>query len=284
MTIRKFYKDKKRVDKDWKGSKVDLYGNVIFMDGTKESTLDLFDEMIEKHNIDARFNTNIESIKKDKTKGLFLINTANNETFRARFVVIAIGNMGKPNKPKYALPSTLKEVINYNLENSKKDEKVLVVGGGNSAAEYGYYLADSNDVTLNYRQKQFSRLNPENEEILYRYEKNGKLKLKLGVDIDTLEDVDGKVKIVYTDGSSEIFDRIIYAIGGVLPADFLKSCGIELNERGRPIYDKNHETYTTGLYVAGDVAAHFAGSIASSLNHSYMIITHIKDKIYKKQF
>lgn len=41
-TIRKFYKDNKRVDKDWKGQTVDIEGNIPFMDGTKETTLDFF--------------------------------------------------------------------------------------------------------------------------------------------------------------------------------------------------------------------------------------------------
>ena len=44
-TIRKFYKDNKRVDKDWKGQKVELDGTIYFMDGTKESTLDFFDQL-----------------------------------------------------------------------------------------------------------------------------------------------------------------------------------------------------------------------------------------------
>lgn len=41
-TIRKFYKDNKRVDVDWKGQKVELDGRIYFVDGTKESTLDFF--------------------------------------------------------------------------------------------------------------------------------------------------------------------------------------------------------------------------------------------------
>ena len=40
QTIRKFYKDGKRVDKDWKNQITKLEGNIPFTDGTKESTLD----------------------------------------------------------------------------------------------------------------------------------------------------------------------------------------------------------------------------------------------------
>ena len=46
-TIRKFYKDNKRVDKDYKGQVSTLQGNVDFFDGTKETTLDYFDDLLQ---------------------------------------------------------------------------------------------------------------------------------------------------------------------------------------------------------------------------------------------
>ena len=55
-TIRKFYKDKKRVDKDWKGQSVELDGNIRFLDGTKESTLDFFDDILQVLSVDFRFH------------------------------------------------------------------------------------------------------------------------------------------------------------------------------------------------------------------------------------
>ncbi|MBA1420951.1 MAG: NAD(P)-binding domain-containing protein [Epsilonproteobacteria bacterium] len=55
-TIRKFYKDKKRVDKDWQGQAVELEGNVGFEDGTKESTLNYFDQLLDDESIDSKLN------------------------------------------------------------------------------------------------------------------------------------------------------------------------------------------------------------------------------------
>ena len=65
-TIRKFYKDNKRVDKDYKGQKVELNGNIYFCDGTKESTLDLFSKIIQENAFEAHFQTEVESIKQEK--------------------------------------------------------------------------------------------------------------------------------------------------------------------------------------------------------------------------
>ncbi len=132
-TIRNFYKDNKRVDKDWMGQKVECEGRIIFMDGTKETTLDLFDKLLDKHKIDTLFKTEVEKV--ERNNDFFEIFTTNNDKFLAKNVVIAIGKMGKPNKPSYKIPPSIKQFVNFNLDKCSKGEKILVVGGGNSAAE-----------------------------------------------------------------------------------------------------------------------------------------------------
>ena len=278
MTIRKYYKDNKRVDKDWKGQTVELAGNIAFNDGTKESTLDLFDKMIDHHHINALFNTEIDSVVKENH---FLIKTTDGNLYEAQNVVVAIGSMGKPNKPEYKIPPSIKQRVNFNLDHCGSGEDILVVGGGNSAAEYAYYLGETNNVTLNYRRGSFSRLNPENETIVYQCVNAGKLHLKLGVDVTELEGDKGRIKVHYSDGMVLEYDRIIYALGGVMPTDMLKKCGIEINDKGRPVCDEHFETATPGLYVAGDVAIEIGGSIAAGLNHAYTIINHIHDRLQK---
>lgn len=277
-TIRKFYKDNKRVDKDWKGKSVEIEGNIPFMDGTKESTLDFFDKLLDEDKIDTLFNTEIESVTKNEETQEFLITTGNSG-FKAKAVVVAIGKMGKPNMPEYKIPPSIKAKVNFNLDSCSEGEKILVVGGGNSAAEYAYELADENNtVTLVYRKDKFTRLNPENEEILRRYNGEEKLRLRLNTDILYLDNEHGKVKVSFTDGYDTIYDRIIYAIGGTSPVDFLKKCAIKVDENNNPIYNDSYETSLKGLYVAGDIAFNTGGSIAASLNHGYHIVNDIMRK------
>ncbi len=278
MTIRKYYKDNKRVDKDWQGQKVDLHGNVLFTDGTKESTIDLFDQLLDEHAIEAKFNSEIEYIKGyDPVEVPFDIKLTNGETFHATNVIIAIGNMGKPNKPSYKIPPSIKKQVGHNLEHCSKNEHILVVGGGDSAVEYAYYLADTNYVTLNYRKKEFSRANDQNRAILSEYVEDNKIHLKTGIDITEVTAKQGRALVHYDDGFKIAYDKIVYAIGGMAPKDFLTKCQIETNEQGFPILDEHHQTNTPGLYVAGDLAVRIGGSIAASLNHSYKIIQHIKE-------
>ncbi len=273
-TIRKFYKDRKRVDKDWQGQAVDLEGNVEFTDGTKESTLDYFDRLLDEETIDTRFNCGVEKI--EKKEGLFHV-TSGCGTDLAKNVIVAIGRMGKPNKPSYKIPLSLRKQVNFNLDQCSNGEKILIVGGGDSAVEYACDLSSTNDVTLNYRRESLTRPNPTNQEMILEHCENDMVRTRLGVDIEGLENAHGQVQVNFTDGP-ERFDRVIYAIGGTTPIDFLKACGIALDETGEPIFDENYESSIEGMYIAGDIAFKSGGSIAIALNHGYRIINHILQK------
>ena len=113
--------------------------------------------------------------------------------------------------------------------------------------------------------------------MIAKYEDDEVVTLKLGVDIESLESEHGQVKVSFSDGA-ELFDRIIYAIGGTTPKDFLKCCSITLDEIGEPIFDENYESEVEGLFVAGDIVFNSGGSIAIALNHGHKIVTHILER------
>jgi len=98
---------------------------------------------------------------------------------------------------------------------------------------------------------------------------------KLGVDVESLDNADGKVKVHYADGTSDVYERVIYAIGGTTPVDFLKNANLDLDATGEPIIKENLETSVEGIYIAGDIAFKSGGSIAIALNHGYRIVTDI---------
>lgn len=271
QTIRKFYKDGKRVDKEYKGMDSRTKGAVVFFDGTKETTLNYFDALLDAGRFEAVFNVEVESVKKN---GEYFEVTTSKSGYKAKNVVVAIGRMGKPNKPEYKIPPSIMNLVNFNLNNCNKGEKIIVVGGGNSAAEYACELGKYNEVTLCYRKEKFTRLNEINENAVFEAEKNNTLRLMLGVDITELSNADGKVCVHFTNGKNQIFDRAIYAIGGSTPVDFLSKCGIEMNGED-PVIDENYETNTKGLFVGGDIATKKGGSIVVALNNAHAIIDHI---------
>ena len=271
-TIRKFYKDKKRVDKDWQGQEVVLEGNVAFVDGTKETTLNYFDKLLDDEVIDSRFNCEVTKVEKED--GIFYIHTACGVD-KAQNIIVSIGRMGKPNKPSYKIPASIRTQVNYNLDKCGNGERILVIGGGDTAIEYACELSETNHVTLNYRRETLGRPNPTNQEMIKEFSDKGRVILKLGVDIESVVNEQGEIRVNFADDSHRFYDRAIYAIGGTTPKDFLKACGITLDDSGEPIFDDNYECETKGLYIAGDIAFASGGSIAIALNHGYRIVTDI---------
>jgi len=247
-TIRKFYKDKKRVDKDWKGQKVELDGNIYFMDGTKESTLDFFDDILDNHSVKLTTHTEVQKILQDD-EGFDVMIAGG--SISAKYVVVTIGRMGKPNKPDYKIPGPIKKRVGFTLEACSQDEKILVVGGGDSAIEYAVDLAVRNKVSLCYRRETFRRANPTNQANITRAINNKDVTPILGVNIDGV-------------------------IGGTTPSAFLSGSGIEERD-GKPVHDEQYQTGIDGLYVAGDITQESGGSIALGLNHGYAIAHHILD-------
>lgn len=270
-TIRKYYKDNKRVDKDWKGQKVELDGNIYFMDGTKESTLDFFDEIIAHHSVELITHTEVQKIVK---KGDIFDVMIPGGSVKAKYVVVTIGRMGRPNKPDYKIPASIKKRVNYTLDDCSESEKILVVGGGDSAVEYAVDLAEKNDVTICYRRETFRRANPTNQSAIANAIAHAEVRPYLGVNIEGLEDDGGRVRVLFAEREPETFDRVVYAIGGTTPSAFLQSSGIRV-EDGKPVHDENYMTDVSGLYVAGDITQESGGSIALGLNHGYAIANHI---------
>jgi len=273
-TIRKYYKDNKRVDKDWKGQKVDLDGRIYFVDGTKETTLDFFDEILANHSVELKTHTEVQKI--EKRDGFFEVFIAGG-SIMAKYVVVTIGRMGKPNKPDYKIPPEIKNRVGYTLDGCVGGEKVLVVGGGDSAIEYAVDLSAKNDVSICYRRETFRRANPTNQRDIANAIAHKEVEAILGIDIISLESDAGKVKVIFNDIEPQIFDRVVYAIGGTTPSAFLASSGIK-EEDGKPVHDENYETNIKGLFVAGDITQESGGSIALGLNHGYAIACHIQKK------
>ena len=231
-TIRKYFKDNKPVDKVWKGIDITLQGNINFDGGTKESTLDLFKDSLDKHLIDAKFHTEVSGIT--KTNDLFEILTNTNETYSAKNVIIAIGKMGKPNKPEYKIPKSLSKIVNFNILDCPGNEEVLVVGGGDSALEAACSIAELEKpglaqplVTISYRKDSFGRAKAKNRQRISQAEKNGQLRVLFSSQVKTID----KENVILTLKDRPVKLRnqaIVVCAGGILPTGLLKEIGVKV--------------------------------------------------------
>jgi thioredoxin reductase (NADPH) len=138
--IRVLYPDAKLVTANYKGIEARCEGVLCLGDSSKTETLTYLDRAIAEHDVPVQYDTEVFAIEVG-SDGAFAVRTSRGD-FLAKVVVVAIGIFGRPNKPDYPLPRTLKERLLFDVTSvAMQGEEVLVVGGGDSASEYCQFLA-----------------------------------------------------------------------------------------------------------------------------------------------
>ena len=274
--IRKFYPASKPVLANYKGIRAVCTGVMCLTDMTKEETLTYIDRVIEQSQLDVHYKEGVTAIR--PISGGFKVET-NVGAYETQRCVIAIGILDKPNKPEYKIAAAVSRRVHYDITSVKiSGEDCVVVGGGDTASEYCQFLVQQgNRVTLSYRRKEFVRLNPVNQESLLALEARGQVRVLLGSNIESVEDEAGRPRLVFHEPrfSAQTFDRVIYALGGTTPVNFLKAVGIKF-EGEVPALTDGYETSLPGLYLIGDLSAgKKGGSINLAFNMAADAMRHI---------
>ena len=281
--IKKYYPDKKLVTANYKGFEAKCTGVMCIPDMTKQETISYLDKAIKVNNLHVKYSETVWKFHQNEDK-TFIVYTDKGE-YAARIVAIAIGILGKPNKPEYSIPASLKNSVFFDVTSKQiTGSKVLVVGGGDTASEYCQYLVqNNNEVVLSYRKKDFARMNDINRISILALEQEEKVRILYESDIASLENKDGKpsVKFKHEKFPDMQFDYIVYALGGTTPNNFLKMIGIEF-EGEDPILKEHHETSVRGLFLLGDLSAgKKGGSIIWAFNSARKAITKIRNDYIK---
>ncbi len=279
FSIKKYYPENKVVTANYKGFEAVCTGVMCLTDSTKQETISYLDQSIQAHNFAVRYGEHVYQMAKDPQEQRFMVSSSA-ATYEARVVVIAIGILGKPNKPEYRLPATLKERLLFDVTSVEiRDARVLIVGGGDSASEYSQYLVQlGNRVTLSYRRSEFSRMNRINKESLEALVARGNVEFLGGSNIGGVADVSGRPHVKFNEpayGERE-YDYVVYALGGTTPKNFLKTIGIRF-VGDEPELLENHETSVPGLFLIGDLSAGSkGGSIIWAFNSANTAMEKIK--------
>lgn len=281
FSIKKYYPENKLVTANYKGFIAECTGVMCIKDSSKESTISYIDDAIKTYDIDVRYNEIVHRIHKYPDEQRFDVFT-DKGTYETRIIAVAIGILGKPNKPEYRLPPSLKSRILFDLTSAPvKNSEVLVVGGGDSASEYCQYLVQQhNRVTLSYRKREFSRMNEINHKSILALVERGQVELQLESNVAKVVDDTGKPQVTYREGRFGVrdFDFIVYALGGTTPTNFLKTIGIEF-DGDAPRLKNTVETNVPGLFLLGDLSAGpKGGSIIWAFNASRRAMQTISKK------
>ena len=266
--LRKFYPAKKLVTANYKGISAICTGVMCISDMSKDETLSYIDRTIEQHQLTVHYNETVNTIHPLPTGG-FAVDTSKG-TYEAQRCVIAIGILGKPNKPEYRIPPGLNKRIHFDLTTTLlENQECLVVGGGDTAAEYCQYLVQQgNRVTLSYRRTDFPRLNRVNLESLMALEQRGQVAILRGSNVkEVKEDPTGRALVLFEETTLAplTVEQIVYAMGGTTPTNFLKAVGIAF-DGSAPVLEQGYETSLPGLYLIGDLSA---GAKGGSINLAF---------------
>ena len=269
--IRQLYPEQKLTTANYKGFAARCEGLLCVGDMTKPETLQFFDKIISDYHVNIQFNAEVYGMRRTEEEGARFRVESSSGVYESKVLVCAIGIFGRPNKPKeYRLPPTLKERLLFDMTSQQiQKEEVLVVGGGDTAAEYVQYLRQQeNRITLSYRKVDFTRLNQQNHDLLLSMEQRGEVEILRGSNIKEIADEAGRPRIIFAeaDHRTRIFDRVIFALGGTTPTNFLHTLGIAFNDDG-PMFDEAGATNVSGLYLIGDlVVGKKGGSIITAFN------------------
>jgi len=219
---------------------IPLYGKVKLHDTSKDELLSLWEKVISEHDLSIVENMKVEHIIPQED-GTFKIVTATEEIYFCNQVVLSIGRRGSPRKLN--IPGEDSQKVAYRLLEPERieHEKIIVVGGGDSAIESALLLKGANQVTLSYRSDKFSRLKPKNREAINNAIATGEITVLFNSNLVAINQGHVLVKVDGEDETRQVENDLVYIFaGGVMPTKFLERVGIEITKRFGHIVKKHN--------------------------------------------
>jgi len=206
-----------------------LGGKVRLRETSKEQLLEFWQDVERKTGVGINYRERVDVIERDGEG--FVVRSTKGE-YRTRNVLLSIGRRGTPRKlgvPGEDLPKVVYRLID---PAQYAGQRVLVVGGGDSALEAAASIADIDDthVVLSHRGEAFDRAKPKNRARIEAHERGKRMEVLLNSKVQQITreavsiEYGGKVKDFPN-------DAVIVSIGGVLPTDFLKRIGIDVTTK-----------------------------------------------------
>jgi thioredoxin reductase len=220
------------------------YGS-FFLEGdtTREDLIREWEKIISQAGL--VINDREEVVAIDPRSGHFITRTAAGHEFKSRCVVLAIGLRGHPRR--LGLPGEEAGRVHYQLiePDDFRNQRILVVGGGNAGAEVTQALAAphlGNTVAYSYRDTVLSKVTHENGRKIIELERSGAITIYAGTELkeikaSTVVLAPAKDKTAEGDGGTgpiELDNDIVFAmLGAELPTRFLESIGIRMEVKHR---------------------------------------------------
>ena len=204
---------------------IPLYGKIDKSELSKEYLLEMWQEIIAQQQLSIDTRVYISAIQKNID--IFQVQTTLG-IFYARHVVLAMGRRGTPRKLEVPGEDLAKVAYQLIDAQSYQNNKILVVGGGDSAVEAAIGLAKQpgNITTISYRKEKFMRIKKKNEDRIKAMIADKKITPLFNSQV--LEIKEKSVIIKTEKGQLELANDFVFVFaGGVPPFQLLKDMGIQ---------------------------------------------------------
>jgi thioredoxin reductase len=190
----------------------------------KEDLLERFQDLTRRARLDVRFAAKVTGVSRSNAH--FAVRTGDLE-FEARFVILALGRRGTPRR--LGVPGEELPKVTYQLMDaaSYEGQRILVVGGGDSAIEAAIGLARQrgNRVTISYRREKLVRIKKKNEERIAELLARGRVEGAFATEVESI--TPSSVMLKTPGGTREIPNDYVFVFaGGEPPFDLLRRMGI----------------------------------------------------------
>jgi thioredoxin reductase/ferredoxin len=203
-----------------------LVGRVKLERTSKEELLQFWKDVEARTGVRIQYRERVEAVA---GLGAGLVVKTTKREYRANAVLLAIGRRGTPRKLGVEGEELAKVVYRLIDPEQYEGQRVLVVGGGDSALEAAASIAElgSAQVALSYRGDVFNRAKASNRERVGRARMAGSLRVILG---STVRRIGAEDVVLDQSGQSLRLenDAVIVSAGGVLPTQFLRSIGVQV--------------------------------------------------------
>jgi len=216
--------------------KVPGYGKLDFREIRKEELVDVWLDIVRRTGLEVRTGEGAQRVHR-LPDGTFRVTTTGGESHASR-VVLAIGRRGAPRKLGVRGEDSADVAYSLREPEAYQHDRILVVGGGDSAVEAALALAEQpgNSVHISYRGTSFGRIKEGNRLRLETALQAGQLEAHLATEVTEI--APGLVRLRTDTGVPAALgvDRVFVFIGGELPTAFLRECGVTIETRfGTPV-------------------------------------------------